>query len=131
MIKGALQLSSVTVRYCKSSGPSSGVRALLLNDRLAAFAREHPTLTLAVRESPMRAPTVTAAWADGSDKVIDVSGATAVEVERVLARLRDAASGARRGFGKPVTTTSGSPTVQGVWDPSITYEGFALREGKA
>ncbi len=26
--------------------------------------------------------------------------------------------------------TSGSPSVQGVWDPSITYEGFKLREAR-
>ncbi len=131
MIKGALQLTSLTVRYCKSSGSSRGVRALLLNDQLTAFAAAHPTLTLAVREAPMRAPVVSAAWADGSAKVIDLKNSTAVEVQRVLRRLRDAASGARRRFGKPVTTSSGSPTVQGVWDPSIGYEGFIIREARA
>jgi large subunit ribosomal protein L43 len=130
MIKGVLQLERLTVRYCKSSGSSLGVRSLLLNDRLAAFAQQHPSLTLAVREAPMRAPLVSAQWADGSSKVIDLKNSSAVEVERVLRRLRDAASGARRRFGKPVTTTSGSPSVQGVWDPSITYEGFQLREAK-
>jgi hypothetical protein len=131
MIRGALQLTSLTVRFCKSSGSSSGVRDLLLNDRLAAFAARHPSLAMAVREAPMRAPMVAAAWADGSAKVIGLKGFTAAEVERVLARLRDAASGARRRFGKPVTTSSGSATVQGVWDPSVTYDNFSLREARA
>ena len=131
MIRGALQLTSLTVRFCKSSGSSAGVRNLLLNDRIAAFAAGAPSATVAVRELPMRAPFVSARWADGSGKIVDVKNRTAAEIERVLRRLRDAASGARRGFGKPVTTASGSPSVQGVWDPSITYAGFAIREARA
>ena len=130
MIRGVPQLSTLTLRFCKSSGSSAGVRELLLSDRLSAFAAAHPALALAVREAPMRAPMVAAGWADGSAKVIGLKGFSPREVERVLARLRDAASGARRRFGKPVTTSSGSPTVQGIWDPSVTYDNFSIRESR-
>ncbi len=50
------------------------------------------------------------------------------EIAVVVQRLRDASTGIVRKLHKPVTT--GKPTVQGIWDPSVTYDGFQLREGK-
>lgn len=126
-INGTLQLTRVIVRYCKSSGSSDGVRGYLKGG-LAPFAASHPTITFSVTDAPMRPPYIRGEWLDGTSKVIDVKNRDAGYVGEVLEGLRDAASGARRNLRKPVTT--GSPSVQGVWDPSITYEGFSMRDAK-
>jgi hypothetical protein len=42
--------------------------------------------------------------------------------------MRDTATGVSRRLNKPVVTSR--PSVQGAYDPSVTYEGFELREGK-
>ena len=127
MIRGQVQLQELSFRFCKSSGSSSGFRAVLLGPELSGFAAQFPGVGVRVREAPMRAPSVTARWRDGSSKVIGLKNGTSRDVVGVIARLRDAASGARRSFKKPVTAASGSVSVQGVWDPSITYNGFSVR----
>jgi len=76
----------------------------------------------------MKGPCIRGEWADGSAKVIDIKNRPPHYIEKVLERMRDAATGARRNLRDPVHT--GAPSVQGVWDPSITYEGFSIRESK-
>ena len=127
-LAGVLQLSSLTIRFCKSTPASQGVRDLLLRDGVAAFARAHPTVELAVAEAPARAPFIAAKYLDGSSKTVGMVGFSAEEVARVMARLRDTTTAKRRSFRAPVTT--GAPSVQGVWDAGITYKGFELREAK-
>jgi len=46
----------------------------------------------------------------------------------VADKLRDSATGILKHYNKPVS--SSKPSIQGVWDPSVSYEGFQLREGK-
>lgn len=43
--------------------------------------------------------------------------------------MRDTGSGRVRSLRPPVVTKR--PSVQGVWDPSIVYESFELREAAA
>ncbi len=43
-----------------------------------------------------------------------------------LQRMRDTASGRVRSLKRPVITSQ--PSVQGVWDPSMTFESFSMRE---
>ncbi len=50
------------------------------------------------------------------------------EVAAVATKLRDSATAILKHYNKPVVTSI--PSIQGVWDPSVTYEGFQLREGK-
>ena len=75
-----------------------------------------------------RAPLARAEYADGSSREIGLKNASAAEVAAALQRLRDSASGVGRSFIKPVSTQS--PSVQGAWDPSVSYEGFAMREAR-
>ena len=49
-------------------------------------------------------------------------------IATVLQRMRDTGSGRVRSLSPPVITTR--PSVQGVWDPSIVYESFDLREAR-
>ncbi len=127
-VNGILQLEALTLRYCRASGASRGAREAVAR-HLADFARATPGAAVAARAIPSQAPRVVAAYRDGTRKEIDLKNKSAGEVAAVLARLRDLATAARRSFRKPVATRV--PTVQGMWDPSITYEGFELREAKA
>lgn len=52
----------------------------------------------------------------------------AIHVAEVVQSMRDCSTGVVRRLNKPVVTSR--PTVQGAYDPSVTYEGFSLREGK-
>ena len=126
-VGGKFQLERVILRYCKTSGSSVGARSYLLNE-INTFAAVHPTITFSLKEVPMKAPCIRGEWADGSVKVIDIKNRPPEYIGKVLERLRDAATGARRNLRDPVHT--GAPSVQGVWDPSITYEGFSIRESK-
>lgn len=55
---GVWQLEKLLVRYCKSSGSSAGVRALLRND-LVEFAARNPQLSCEARhEAGNRPPRV-------------------------------------------------------------------------
>lgn len=126
-VNGVWQLEKLTLRYCKSSGSSAGVRELLRNGA-AAFAERNPHLKIEAVQEPMKAPRVIGRYRDGTRKEIDVKNKAPAEVAGVMQRLRNAATASRRSFRKPVQ--GGTPSVQGVWDPSITYAGFALREAR-
>ena len=75
-----------------------------------------------------RRPLARAEYADGSAREIGLKNLSAREVAAALQRLRDSASGVGRSFKRPVATRT--PSVQGAWDPSLSYEGFAMRESR-
>jgi hypothetical protein len=95
---------------------------------LAAFAAANPHVAVAASVRANRAPLARAEYADGSSREVDLKNSSAHEVAAALQRLRDSASGVGRSFLRPVATAN--PSVQGVWDPSVTYEGFAMREAR-
>jgi len=95
---------------------------------LAAFAAANPHVAVAASVRANRAPLARAEYADGSSREVDLKNGSAAEVAAALQRLRDSASGVGRSFLKPVATAS--PSVQGAWDPSVSYEGFAMREAR-
>ena len=66
--------------------------------------------------------------ADGSRMEIDVCNQSPEEIAAVVQRVRDASTGVVRRLSKPVTTHR--PSIQGVWDPSVEYDGFKVREAK-
>lgn len=53
---------------------------------------------------------------------------SSAEIAEVVQRLRDSSTGVVRKLQRPVATSK--PSVQGIWDASITYSGFSMREGK-
>ena len=65
---------------------------------------------------------------DGTIKPVDLRNKDAAAVAAVVAAMRDTATGRVRKFRQPVV--SRTPSVQGVWDPSNTYEEFELRSCK-
>ena len=65
---------------------------------------------------------------DGTIKPGDLRTKDAAAVAAVVAAMRDTATGRVRKFRQPVV--SRTPSVQGVWDPSNTYEEFELRSCK-
>jgi len=126
-VNGVLQLERLVLSYCRASGASAGVRDALRGD-VARFALAHASVAVSAEVSASRAPRAIAHYRDGTRREIDLKNRDAASVGGVLRRLRDSATGARRSFRRPVATHV--PSVQGVWDPSITYTGFTLREGK-
>jgi len=148
MDRGVWQLRKLTLHYCVSDATSRGVRDFILGvapaapaapaaaaaswaaapATLAAFAAANPQLAIETRVHPNRAPRVAGEYADGSARSVDLKNRSAAEVAQAVQRARDSASGVSRRYGRPVATRT--PTVQGAWDPSLTYEGFELREAK-
>ena len=152
-LTGTWQLKKLVVHFCVADAASAGVRAFVLGAAggapststssssssssapspspltLAAFALANPQLAIETRVHVNRAPRIAAEYADGSRRDLDVKGRSALQVADVVQRARDSASGVGRRYLKPVSTRN--PTVQGVWDPSLTYEGFLMREAKA
>jgi hypothetical protein len=124
-LNGVLQLEKLSLRFCKASGASAGARAIV-RDEIERFATETSSARIAAKVVPARAPRLIAEYRDGSSKEIDVKNRSPEEILTVMRRLRDLATAKRRSFRKPVQTHT--PTVQGLWDASITYEGFELRE---
>jgi hypothetical protein len=128
-VNGVLQLEKLVLSFCKASGASAGVRASLAAPAgVARFALENASVAVSAEVAPSRAPRAIAHYRDGTRREIDLKNRGAAAVGAVLRKLRDSATGARRSFRKPVATHV--PSVQGVWDPSITYKGFELRDGK-
>lgn len=125
-LNGVRQLERLTLRFCKASGASAGVRNVIRKEDLSRFAAENSAVRVATTVVASQAPRAVAVYLDGSKKEIDLKNQTADEIGLVMRRLRDAATAKRRSFRKPVQTTT--PTVQGLWDASITYNGFELRE---
>jgi hypothetical protein len=143
MEKGIWQLKKLVLHYSTSDHSSKGMRDFILGITssqvgssgglqsplsLAAFALANPQLAIDAKAHANRAPRVVGEYADGSTRVVDVKNKTAAEIAIVVQRARDSASGIGRKYTKPVITQS--PSVQGVWDPSVTYEGFSIREAK-
>ncbi len=65
---------------------------------------------------------------DGTTKDVGVKNKGPEVIVTVAQRMRDSSTGIVRRLRKPVA--SQSPSIQGMWDPSVTYEGFEIREGK-
>lgn len=83
-------------------------------------------LALPLTSPPAPAPFSLAV--DGTRREIDLKNCRADDVARAVQRLRDSATGSgRRRYNSP--TESQRPTVQGVWDPAISYAGFEIKEG--
>ena len=124
-LNGIRQLERLTLRFCKASGSSSGVRAVIRND-IGRFAVENSSVRVSTTVVASQAPRAVAVYRDGSRKEIDLKNQSPIEICTVMRRLRDLATAKRRSFRKPVQTMT--PSVQGLWDASITYTGFELRE---
>ena len=66
---------------------------------------------------------------DGTAKAVDLRNKDAAAVAGVLQAMRDVTSGRVRRFRRPVS--SRVPSVQGLWDPSNTFDNFELRESSS
>ena len=66
---------------------------------------------------------------DGTAKAVDLRNKEAAAVAAVLQAMRDVTTGRVRRFRRPVA--SRVPSVQGLWDPSNTFDDFELRESAA
>lgn len=125
-LRGVIQLERLILSFCKASGSSAGVRDALLVPGFTRFALENASVSVVTQNCPSRAPRAIALYRDGTRREIDLKNRDVSAVLTTMHRLRDSATGARRSFKKPVQ--SHVPSVQGVWDPSVTYKGFDLRE---
>jgi len=146
MEKGIWQLKKLILHYSTSDQSSKGMRDFILGVgntlqgnnivvqqssplSLTAFALANPQLAIDAKAHANRAPRVVGEYIDGSTRVVDVKNKSSTEIAIIVQRARDSASGIGKKYTKPVITKS--PSVQGVWDPSVTYEGFEIREAKS
>ena len=61
---------------------------------------------------------------NGRQKVLNVGNKDANDIAKLILELRDSCGDANRRYLKPVY--GGVESVQGVWDPSTTFDEFKL-----
>lgn len=105
---------------------SLGPPRLLAEQRTAPppLLHRHSAVPVCHRPSALVAQTA----GDGSTREVDVKNVSRKTVQRVMQRMRDSASGRARDLSRPIA--SRTPSIQGIWDPSVTFGVFSLREGK-
>ena len=101
-------------------------RSAFIVGELRDWASSNSGVSVSVVHGAGRHPIASGRYVDGSAKVVDLRNKAATDVATVLDALRDTATGRVRKFRQPVF--SHVPSVQGVWDPSNSYEDFAMRE---
>mmetsp|Transcript_11740 Transcript_11740/g.27979 ORF Transcript_11740/g.27979 Transcript_11740/m.27979 type:complete len:129 (+) Transcript_11740:134-520(+) len=118
--RGVWQLQELTLRYCRASGSSAGVREFL-REGLVEFARANPQLKVRTVVKPNRHPIAVGDYLNGNTKVVDLKNRGVDDVGLVAQRLRDDAG--RKVQRHHVPVVSEVPSVQGVWDPSTSFQG--------
>jgi hypothetical protein len=64
---------------------------------------------------------------DGTRKEVGIKNRSVEEIREVLESLKTVTAGTRY-FKKPVV--SRVPSIQGPWDPSVSFDGVTIREAK-
>eukprot|EP00958_Prasinococcus_capsulatus_P001314 scaffold115_cov304-Prasinococcus_capsulatus_cf.AAC.8 len=135
--RGKLQLQKLTVAFCKSGGSSSGLRSFLESGQLDAFRTRNPLVEVSEHHRPGRHPCISAQYAKGGERVVDVKNKSPEEIERVVGTLRRSVGRKVQKLNRQVNTRF--PSVQGTWTDSLglihcvtlqrRFDSEKLREG--
>lgn len=108
------QLKRVTLRFCKSSGSSRGVRDFIETD-LVGFAEDHPGTAVYLKPRRHKSPSFVAEYLNGGREVISCHNFTAPQMVKWL-NLYTTRSGVPLTRYVKMWHTE-CPSVQGVWSP--------------
>ncbi|MFH4975176.1 hypothetical protein AB6A40_001885 [Gnathostoma spinigerum] len=110
------QLHRVTIRYCKKSEDSSGMRNFI-EHCLPRFAEENPSIAMYCLPIRNSIPSLRAEYANGREVQLNASNMEMEDVELYINLLRTRS-------GNPIVSLEGRqtsyiPSVQGMWNPFI------------
>uniref|UniRef100_A0A2S2NAQ4 Large ribosomal subunit protein mL43 n=1 Tax=Schizaphis graminum TaxID=13262 RepID=A0A2S2NAQ4_SCHGA len=108
------QLKRVTLRFCKSSGSSRGIRDFIETD-LISFAQDHPGTAVYLKPRRHKSPSFVAEYLNGEREVISCHNFTAQEMIKWL-NLYSTRSGIPLMRYVKMWHTE-CPSIQGVWSP--------------
>ena len=124
-IRGVTQLTKLTVRYCRHSGSSVGVREHL-QDKLIDWCNQHPMVNVSAEVKSGRHPVLVAKYLNGKERVVGVKNLSAAEVDKHMTLLRNSIGlkttgrGLKNRLNRPVI--SSRPSIQGVWTDDVAVE---------
>lgn len=108
------QLKRVTLRFCKSSGSSRGIRDFIETD-LISFAHDHPGTAVYLKPRRHKSPSFVAEYLNGQREVVSCHNFTAQEMVKWL-NLHTTRSGIPLMRYIKMWHTE-CPSIQGVWSP--------------
>ena len=124
-IRGVTQLTNLTVRYCRHSGSSVGVREHL-QDKLISWCNEHPMVNVSAEVKSGRHPVLIAKYLNGNERVVGVKNLSSEEIDKHMTLLRNSIGlkttgrGLKNRLNRPVI--SSRPSIQGVWTDDVAVE---------
>lgn len=65
---------------------------------------------------------------DGTTKTVGLKNTTLADVVGVVTGMKNVGTGRVRDLRKPVL--SKVPSIQGAWDPSVSFKELSVREGR-
>lgn len=108
------QLKRITLRFCKSSGSSRGMRDFIETD-LVSFANDHPGTAVYLKPRRHKSPSFVAEYLNGQREVISCHNFTAQQMVKWL-NLHTTRSGIPLMRYVKMWHTE-CPSIQGVWSP--------------
>ncbi|KAH9401268.1 39S ribosomal protein L43, mitochondrial [Tyrophagus putrescentiae] len=110
------QLQRLTIKFCKNSQSSRGVRDYVENG-LLDFSRQNPGVALYIKPRHHRSPVITADYLNGQTQWMSIRNFSSTEIQWWLETLRT-----RSGYELSQLITNNNvltPSVQGVWTPFL------------
>lgn len=108
------QLKRITLRFCKSSGSSRGMRDFIETE-LVTYAQEHPGTAVYLKPRRHKSPSFVAEYLNGEREVISCHNFTAEQMIKWL-NLYSTRSGIPLTRYVKMWHTE-CPSIQGVWSP--------------
>lgn len=108
------QLKRVTLRFCKSSGSSRGVRDFIETE-LLNFAEVHPSTAVYLKPRRHKSPSFVAEYLNGEREVISCHNFTSQEMVKWLTLYTTRSGTPLMKYIKMWHTDC--PSIQGVWSP--------------
>jgi len=113
------QLKRVTLRFCKSSGSSRGIRDFIETD-LINFAEDHPGTVVYLKPRRHKSPSFVAEYLNGQREVISCHNFTSDQINKWL-NLYTTRSGIPLMKYLKMWHTE-CPSIQGVWNPFLNMD---------
>lgn len=111
------QLQRLTIKFCKNSGTSRGVRDYIEN-RLIDFSRQNPGIVVYVKPRLHRTPVIVSEYLNGQTQWMNIRNFTETEIDWWINDFLRTRSGYELSQLISMNNVL-TPSVQGVWNPFL------------
>ncbi|KAK7578093.1 hypothetical protein V9T40_010298 [Parthenolecanium corni] len=108
------QLKRITIKFCKSSGASYGVRSFIEHD-LLDYSRKNPEVAIYLKPRRHHSPVVVSEYLNGEKHYMNYHNFTRDNVDKWMNFHRTSVGWPKKKWRKLHYTRT--PSVQGVWSP--------------